>query len=48
VWISDAAGSFEDEVLHEHLAVSPWAMPEEARGAAERYVDELLGEESSY
>jgi hypothetical protein len=48
VWIEDPAGHVADVVLHEHLAVSPWAIPEEARAAAERYVDGLLGEESSY
>jgi hypothetical protein len=48
VWIEDPAGHVADVVLHEHLAVVPWLRPEEARQAAERYVDALLGEESSY
>jgi hypothetical protein len=48
VWIEDPAGHVADVVLHEHLAISHWDLSEEARGAAERYVDELLSEESSY
>jgi len=48
VWIEDPAGHVADVVLHEHLAVTPWALPEEARKAAELYVDGLLNEESSY
>jgi hypothetical protein len=48
VWIEDPAGHVADVVLHEQLAVSPWATRAEARQAAERFIDELLDEESSY
>jgi len=47
-WIEDPAGHVADVVLHEHLATTPWAKPEEARRAAENFVDGLLEEESSY
>jgi hypothetical protein len=48
VWIEDPAGHVADVALHEHLAIHPWARPEEARRAAENFVDSLLAEESSY
>lgn len=47
-WIEDPAGHVADVVLHDHLAARPWPTPGEARQAAERFVDELLGDESSY
>ncbi len=48
VWIGDPAGPVADVVLHEQLAIEAWATPGEALQAAEEFVDELVGEESSY
>jgi hypothetical protein len=48
VTIEDPAGHVADVVLHEQLATNPWTGPEEARRAAENFVDGLLAEESSY
>lgn len=47
-WIEDPAGHVADVALHKHLAIACWTGAEQARQAAERYVDDLLGEESSY
>jgi hypothetical protein len=47
-WIEDPAGHVADVVLHEHLAARPWATAQDARRAAERFVDDLVGDESSY
>ncbi|WP_043368993.1 hypothetical protein [Cyanobium sp. PCC 7001] len=46
--IEDPAGHVADVVLQEQLAVDPFPSAALAQEAAEQFVDELLGQESSY
>ncbi|MFQ6538474.1 MULTISPECIES: hypothetical protein [Aphanothece] len=46
--IEDPAGHVADVVLQEQLDLNPFPSLEQAQEAAENFVDQLLGEESSY
>jgi hypothetical protein len=46
--IEDPAGHAADVLLQEQLAVEGFPSAELAQAAAEHFVDELLGQESSY